>query len=120
MSTGFEDLGFEAVHIGVNCEDDLEAGKTAEFFAKFFAFPLKEGNSSIFASPFIEIMKGDGRGKHGHIAIGTSDLLKAQKYIEEQGLVFDPESVKYNSEGEPILIYLKEEIAGFAVHLLQK
>ena len=56
MSTGFEDLGFEAVHIGVNCEDDLEAGKTAEFFAKFFAFPLKEGNSSIFASPFIEIM----------------------------------------------------------------
>ena len=40
MSTGFEDLGFEVVHIGVNCEDDLEAGKTAEFLQSF-CFPFK-------------------------------------------------------------------------------
>jgi len=120
MNCKSEELGFEVVHIGINCPDDLEAKKSAEFFLKFFAFPIKEGNDSIYASTFIELMKSTGRGKQGHIAIGTNDIIEAQKYLEEQGLEFDSDSVKYSNEGKPIVIYLKKEIAGFAIHLLQK
>lgn len=115
-----KELEFEVVHIGVNCPDDLEAKKSAEFFLSFFAFPVKDGKDSIYASSFIELMKGKGRGKHGHIAIGTTDIFKAQEYLEEQGLEFDPDSIKYSNDGNPIVIYLKNEIAGFALHLLQK
>ncbi len=113
-----EELGFKVAHIGVNCADEESAKKTADFFNRIFGLPLKEGKSSIFASPMIEVMKGAGPGCCGHLAIGTNDLEKARKYLEGLGLEFDDQSVKYDSEGQPIAIYLKEEIAGFAVHIL--
>ena len=115
-----EELDFEIVHFGVNCVDELEARKNAETFAAIFGFPIKEGKDSIYASPSIEIMKGSGRGKCGHIAVASNDIHKAQKYLENQGLEFDPTSVKYSNEGNLIVIYLKNEIAGFAIHLLQR
>ncbi|NLW55232.1 MAG: VOC family protein [Firmicutes bacterium] len=115
MST---ELGFKVLHFGVNCDDEQSAKKVAVIFGSVFGLPLKEGKSSIFAGPLIELMKGSGRGRCGHIAIGTNDLDKARKYLEDLGMEFDDHSVKYDSEGKPILIYLKEEIAGFAVHLL--
>jgi len=115
-----EELAFEVAHFGINCADDADAKKEADAFGNFFGLPIKEGKSSIFAGPFIEIMKGAGRGKCGHIGIATNDIRKAQEYLESLGLEFDPASQKYNSEGKLMAIYLKNEIAGFAVHLLQR
>lgn len=115
-----EKLGFEVVHFGVNCDDDLEARKEAETFARLFGLPIKDGKNSIYAGPLIELMKGSGRGKYGHIAVATNDVQKAQRYLESLGCEFEPASVRYNSEGNLIFIYLKNEIAGFAVHLLQR
>jgi len=120
MSDIREELKFEVVHFGVNCENSISAKREAEIFADLFGLPLKEGKSSIYAGPLIEIMKGSGRGKCGHIAIAANDILKARKYLEDKGLKFDDDSIKYDSEGNPIVIYLKDEIAGFAVHLLQR
>lgn len=119
MSDIREELGFEVVHFGVNCDDDLRAKKDAEVFASLFGLPIKEGKSSIYAGSFIELMKGGGRGRCGHIAVATKDINKAQKYLEDLGWEFDPTSAKHNSEGNLIVIYLKAEIAGFAIHLLQ-
>lgn len=112
-------LGFELVHIGINCRDNEEALRTAGQFSRLLGMPEKEGNSSIFTGTGIEVMKKDGRGSHGHIGIGTHDLTRAVFHLEKQGYSFDPSSAKYKN-GKITALYLQEEIGGFAVHLLQK
>ena len=112
-------LGFELAHIGVNCEGEDEAVKTAEAFCKLFGWPVKVGNSSVFAGTAIEVMKKSGRGQKGHIAIRTNFLARGRAYLERQGFTFDESSLVVK-EGKQIAIYLKDEIAGFAVHLVQK
>lgn len=119
MSDIKDKLGFEFVHIGINC-DDSEAKSTSETFTRLFGMPIIEGKTSIYAGSHIEIMKGSGRGKCGHIAIATNDINRARTYIEGLGFEFDPKSEKYDSEGRLIVVYLKNDIAGFAIHLLQK
>jgi 2-dehydro-3-deoxyphosphogluconate aldolase/(4S)-4-hydroxy-2-oxoglutarate aldolase len=41
-------------------------------------------------------------------------------YLTRQGIGFNQESAKTDAKGNITVIYLQEEIAGFAVHLLQK
>lgn len=113
-------LGFEVVHIGINEENEKKAADSAKLFSSLFGFGVKEGNSSIFASKGIEIMKSPYLGKNGHIAIGTNSLPRAMAYLERLGCDFLPDTAKKNDKGKLVAIYLKEEIAGFAVHLLQK
>lgn len=120
MSDIKKELGFEVAHLGVNCIDEEGSVRAARFFSEVFGLPLKEGKDSIFAGPSIEIMKGTGRGKCGHIAISTKDIHKARVYLESMGLEFDPESIKYDSSGRLTVIYFKNEIAGFALHLVQR
>lgn len=114
-----ESLGFELKHVGINCENEEEAIRTAERFDAIFGFTKKVGNSSVFAGTYVEMMKKPGLGKNGHIAIGTNSVADAMKYLEEKGVEFDMDSAKY--KGDRInAIYIKEEIGGFAVHLVQK
>lgn len=113
------EFGFEVRHVGVNCENEEEAVKVAEQFELLFGFPKKVGNSSVFAGTGVEVMKTPYLGKNGHIAIGTTDIEGAVKYLEAKGVVFDPETAKYKND-KMIAIYMKEELGGFAVHLVQK
>lgn len=114
-----EDLGFELRHVGINCQNEEEASETAGRFDEIFGFTKKAGNSSVFAGTAIEAMKKPYLGKNGHIAIGTADVQEAVKYLENQGVEFDMETAKYKNE-KMIAVYMKEEIGGFAVHLVQK
>ncbi|MDR1072643.1 MAG: bifunctional 4-hydroxy-2-oxoglutarate aldolase/2-dehydro-3-deoxy-phosphogluconate aldolase [Treponema sp.] len=113
-------LGFSMTHIGVNTRDEAEARNSAKLFETMFKFASRDTSGSIFASEGIEIMKGPGMGTHGHIAIAVNSVLKARRHLERQGVVFNEESVKYTPSGRLNLIYIKDEIAGFAVHLVQK
>lgn len=112
--------GFELVHVGVNAENADEALKIAKMFEMIFGFAAKEGNSSVFADKYVEVMKGNGRGKNGHIAIGVNNIVRAAAYLERQGFEFDWSSAKKDAKGKFPAVYLKDEIAGFAVHLMQK
>jgi 2-dehydro-3-deoxyphosphogluconate aldolase/(4S)-4-hydroxy-2-oxoglutarate aldolase len=112
-------LGFSVMHIGVN-PDNESADKIVGFFNKLFGFSLRETSSSFFAGDFIEVMKQSGLGAKGHIAIGTNSVPKAAAYLERQGLSLNLDSVKKDDGGNMTFAYLKEEIAGFAVHLLQR
>lgn len=112
-------LGFELKHVGINCENEEEADKTASRFASLFGFGKKDGNSSVFAGTAVEAMKSPYLGAKGHIAIGTNSVLRAVNYLESQGVEFNMESAKYKN-GVMTAIYMKEEVAGFAVHLVQK
>ena len=70
--------------------------------------------------PLIEMMKNPGRGTHGHICIQTNYLIVPFIILRREGFVFDESSFKYNDKGELTVAYLKDEIAGFAVHFNQK
>ncbi len=112
-------LGFEVRHIGINCEDDAEALATAKKIAALTNLPIKEGNSSNFVGTGFEVMKKNGRGAKGHIAIGTNSVARAKWHLENRGFKFIEESAVVKN-GKLIAIYLEDEIAGFAFHLVQK
>ena len=107
-------LGFSLAHVGINCENEVSAEQTAKLLCTLFGFEYKPGNSSNFAGSAVECMKEKGRGKCGHIAIGTNNLDRAIYHLSRQGVEFDESSRK------PKAIYLKQEIGGFAVHLMQR
>lgn len=114
-------LGFELAHVGVNAENAEEAEKAANRFAFIFGMPAKAGNSSIFAGKALEVMKTPYLGKNGHIAIATNYIVRAVNYLENVlGVEFDPSTEKRDDKGNLKAVYLKEEIGGFAVHLVQK
>lgn len=112
-------LGFELGHVGINNADQAEALNVAKAFGGLFGTEVKEGNSSIFAGTMIEAMKTPFKGANGHIAVKTNSVLRAVNYLETQGVEFDKDSAKYKGD-KMTAIYLKNEIGGFAIHLLQK
>ena len=112
-------LGFHLHHVGINNDDAGEAARVATGLCRLFGFTAKEGNSSIFAGP-VEVMKSPFLGKHGHIAIGTNSMERAVSYLESQGFAFASETAKRDEKGNLIAIYLKEELGGFALHLVRK
>jgi 2-dehydro-3-deoxyphosphogluconate aldolase / (4S)-4-hydroxy-2-oxoglutarate aldolase len=113
-------LGFDLAHIGINMPDADSSLSVTKKFSKIFNFPLKEGNSSNFAGTGIEVNKSIGLGKNGHIAIKTNSIPKAIAYLERNGCIVDMNTVKGPAGGPIVAVYLKEEIGGFAIHLLQK
>lgn len=114
-------LGFELAHIGINAENEQEAIRAANRFAFLFGMPAKAGGSSVFAGSAVEVMKAPYLGRNGHIAIRTNYIERAVNYMTTVlGAEFNEESAKRDEKGKYKAIYLKEEIGGFAVHLLQK
>ena len=67
-------LGFEVVHVGINMPDAEAALSLAGELNKAFDMPVKDGNSSVFASSGVEIMKSPYLGTNGHIAIRTNNI----------------------------------------------
>ena len=113
-------LGFKLLHVGINNEEAGTAASESAKFADLLGQPVKDGNSSAFIGTMIEMMKTPGRGTHGHICFQTNYLDRAMYHLGKRGYVFDESSFKYNDKGEIIVAYMKDEIAGFAVHFNQK
>lgn len=113
-------LGFTMVHVGLNCANPEEAEAVADEFDTAFGFTKKVGNSSVFASTYMEMMKKPFRGKYGHIAVATNSVKRAAYQLKLRGYEIDETSVKYNAEGVMNVAYLKHEFGGFAVHLVLK
>lgn len=113
-------LGFEFLHLGINHEAEGDARKTADAFSNMFGWQKDEGKKGIFAGKSFEVMKGKGPGTHGHIAIKTNFVDRAMAYFRRMGIEFDESTITYAEDGTPKFVYFKEEIGGFAVHLLKK
>ncbi len=112
-------MGFEVAHIGINCEDADASAAVCQQLNKAFDFETKNGNSSNFAGPSIEVMKSQYLGKNGHIAVRTNSMTVAIAELEKRGFAVDMETAKYKGE-RLTAVYLKDEMGGFAIHLLQK
>ena len=112
-------LGFHLAHIGINNKNAEEAASTAMKFSEIFGIPYKPGNRSDFSGSMIESCKIEFPGEKGHIAIGTLSVERAVAYLSGKGISMREEFLNRDSNGNLIAVYLKEEIAGFAIHLLK-
>ena len=112
-------LGLELAHVGINSENEAEAMDTVTKLCKLLGWAMKVGNKSIFAGTGIEVMKMPFYGTKGHIGIRTNFCERAKAFLERQGFEFNEDSAQVK-DGQLKAIYLKDEIAGFAIHLVQK
>jgi len=114
-------LGFTLAHVGINCEDEAQTHSVAKIFCQLFGVEYKPGNSSVFAGSIVETMTPlPGRGKNGHIAIGTNYIDRAMYQLAAIGVKFLDETIKKDAKGNVKAVYMDMDINGFAVHLIQK
>ncbi|WP_101877027.1 VOC family protein [Lachnoclostridium edouardi] len=112
---------FTMQHIGINGKDRQEAVEIVTLFSSIFDLELRtEKKGSPFAGACIEAMAGNGPGTHGHIAFYPPDMEAAIKYLEDKGVPVNHGSAKRNEDGSIYVIYLQNEIAGFAIQLINK
>ena len=112
-------LDFKLVHLGVNTADEAEADETAKTLERAFGFARDERTKSVFAGTAVEVMKGKGMGTCGHVAIKTSNVDRAVYHLSRKGFEFDMSTATYAPDGSMKFIYLKDEIGGFAYHLVK-
>ena len=104
--------------------DEKDAAGIAKLF-EIFGLVGKEGNSSWFCNSAVdstsfEVMKGNGKGVHGHIAIKTWNIERALAYLARFGVQADMSTAKYTGEAgkSPMsFVYTTMSIGGFAIHL---
>jgi 2-dehydro-3-deoxyphosphogluconate aldolase/(4S)-4-hydroxy-2-oxoglutarate aldolase len=63
-------------------------------------------------------MKSKYLGKNGHIGFSTSNVDRAVRYFQAIGVEFHMDSAKYAANGKMNAIYFREEMGGFAIHLV--
>lgn len=113
-------LGLELEHIGINCGDDQEAMATAQLLGQLLSKEVTHGATSIFVgNREVEVLGKPGRGTRGHIAFRCNNLDRAVYHLSQRGVQFDLESM-VTRNGRHIALYLAQEVAGFALHLVQK
>jgi len=114
-------LGFTLAHVGVNCESEAQAHDMAKLFCGLFGVDYKPGSGHAFAGSLVETMIPlPGRGKYGHIAIGTNYMDRAIYQLTAKGVKFLEDTTKKDDQGNIRAIYLDMDFNGFAVHLIQK
>lgn len=111
-------LDFKLVHIGVNCATEAEADGAAATMKNIFSFATDKRDISSFAGSGFEFMNSKGRGTMGHIAVKTSNVERAVYHLTRRGVKFDETTARRDKNGNLTFIYLADEIAGFAYHLV--
>ena len=112
--TMYASLGLTLAHVGINAKSEAEAIEVSTAYSKLLGIKQKTGNSSCFAGSWVEVMKTPYLGDCGHIAIGTKSLPRAIAFYGRIGVEFNMDTAK------PVAIYFKDDIGGFAIHLVQK
>lgn len=110
-------FGMRIAHVGINAENAEEAEHIADQFAQLMGLPKVETPISVFSDTLVETMKGAGRGVHGHIGFHVDDLPAAEAWFQARGFELDEASRRLNDDGTTKLVYFKEPIGGFAIHL---
>jgi len=113
-----ENLEFEFQHLGIYCASEIEQLVVKRAFSDLFLLPGETRGGNVFM-PGMEILSAQGRGEKGHIGILTNDMDRAMEHLRGLGVEFDEASVQME-DGKVRFIYLRDEIAGFGVHLSRK
>lgn len=113
-------LGFALRHVGINHADEQAAARTASLFARAFGFQKEDKGGAYFSGGCIEALKKPSHGTHGHIAIATHNATSAAWYLQQRGIALNWKTAEYTPDQKLRVIYLQEEVGGFAVHIVQK
>ena len=112
--------GFKIVHVGINAGSADNAYDIAKMFAPFCLEINRDTDAGMFLNNDIEIMKKPWYGEKGHIAIACNNIKRAEAYLKSIGVKFIEESKNIDAKGNYKAVYIDGDIAGFAVHLVQK
>ena len=112
-------LGFQLAHVGINHASKEESQKTVKFLCSLLGLDPVEHSKCTFAGSWFECNDFQGPGKNGHIGIRTFSIIRAMAWVKEQGLEIDESLNKYDAKGNVTCFYLKDEIAGFAIHFVK-
>lgn len=110
--------GLSLIHFGINTDSIDEARKAASRF-EVFGLCSKEGSASTFMDSTIELMHTMFRGKHGHIGFKCFNVERTLEYLRRYGFTPAQDSIKLNEKGKIKVVYLNEEVEGFALHLVR-
>lgn len=114
-----EMLGFTLKHVGIYVDEEAAARTAALQFADLLGGEVREGSHSVFAGPWVELTKRPGRGVCGHLAFGVNYVERAVYHLKRKGFAFEESSKVCEADGSLKSVYLKDEIGGFAVHLVK-
>lgn len=117
----FAVLNFKFCHMGINCDTEREGYENLFKLADMFNLEMGDTKSSSYVGREVEITKMpfQVRGPHGHLGYYADNLERAIFYLEKKGVEFDHEHVK-PYKGKTYVIYLKDHVAGFAVHIEER
>ncbi len=108
-------------HVGINTDSPEEASRVANLICALLGIERGEEPFpvSAFSGTLVEVMNNGGRGEKGHIGLHVNDIDRAVAWYEARGVEFDEGSRALcpDGSGRTYLIYFKEQIAGFAIHL---
>ena len=112
-------IALKLAHVGINPDSPEEMKKMRFFLHDVLGMEetMETPVSWFGMDGKAELMKQEGRGRKGHLGFDTPDIKQAMEDLEKQGYTFDPASARYTEDGNLQLIYLTEEIDGFAIHL---
>ncbi len=114
---------FEFAHVGINARTPEEGERMKAFFTDVMGYDdYREIPASYFTNDNkMELMKKMGKGTMGHLGFFVNDIPEAVEYLESRGYEMDWSTARYASDGKTVrLIFLKEEINGFRIHITVK
>ena len=107
-------------HVGINADSPEEAAKVVGLFQDLLGLEVRaDSEQNVFAGQWVEAMKQPWYGTKGHIAFTVNDIDAAARWYDEHGFAVDWDSRMVNDEGATKAIYFKQEIGGFAIHLMR-
>ena len=113
-------LGLNVVRVGIHHTCAADALDSAKALERAFYKIYSEGDSSFLCgAQEFELMKTDGRGTHGQIAIGVADIDRAIRFLNARGVAVDMDSLQITN-GKKTGAFLKNEIGGFAFRLIKQ
>lgn len=111
-------FGMRIAHIGVNTGSPEEAERVAALFCDLLGLRRRQTDPvSTFAGTLVEVMNNGGRGRNGHIGLHVDDMEAAERWLVERGVALNEATRTLAPDGSTRIIYLAEEVAGFAIHL---
>ena len=104
----------------INCDGESEASDVSDKLCRLFGVDADDRGGAIFSGTLFEVLKKPYRGEKGHVAIATNSPDRARAHLEKLGFEFDESTASYAPDGRLKVVYLKDDIGGFAFHLIQK
>lgn len=113
-------LGFELAHVGINHDNENDALDNAKALQDLLGLSVRNGNSSAFCGTAVEFMKSKYYGLNGHIGFYTNSVYRAKAWFEKNGIPIREDSLKIKADGKYQSFYLRDEIGGFAIHVVAR